>query len=113
MDLCYNILKFPLFSWHVAGEGRPVMDWATRVKVAAGAARGIAYLHEDCKFLHFTVISVCFRHKYWRKKKLTHDFCWESDDILWFIPFISCTIFSFIFVLYLFPFYVSLMYISR
>ncbi|KAE8654992.1 Proline-rich receptor-like protein kinase PERK12 [Hibiscus syriacus] len=30
------------------GRGRPVMDWALRVKVAAGAARGIAYLHEDC-----------------------------------------------------------------
>lgn len=27
------------------------MDWAVRVKVAAGAARGIAYLHEDCNLL--------------------------------------------------------------
>lgn len=27
-----------------------VLDWPTRVKVASGAARGIAYLHEDCKY---------------------------------------------------------------
>lgn len=29
------------------------MKWAIRVKVAAGAARGIAYLHEDCNFLFY------------------------------------------------------------
>ncbi|PQM38228.1 proline-rich receptor-like protein kinase PERK8 [Prunus yedoensis var. nudiflora] len=33
---------------YTKGEGMPVLDWTTRVKVAAGAARGIAYLHEDC-----------------------------------------------------------------
>lgn len=33
---------------HLHVASRPVMDWALRVKVAIGAARGIAYLHEDC-----------------------------------------------------------------
>ncbi|GAU37697.1 hypothetical protein TSUD_165000 [Trifolium subterraneum] len=31
-----------------AVEGQPVLEWEKRVKIAAGAARGIAYLHEDC-----------------------------------------------------------------
>ncbi|KAK2413303.1 Protein kinase superfamily protein [Trifolium repens] len=30
-------------------DNAPVLDWSIRVKVAAGAACGIAYLHEDCK----------------------------------------------------------------
>lgn len=35
----------------LSGEGMPVLNWALRVKIALGAARGIAYLHEDCKLL--------------------------------------------------------------
>ncbi|XP_043700765.1 proline-rich receptor-like protein kinase PERK8 [Telopea speciosissima] len=46
--LVYDYVPNNTLYYHLHGKGMPVMDWATRVKVAAGAARGIAYLHEDC-----------------------------------------------------------------
>ncbi|GMI69005.1 hypothetical protein HRI_000569800 [Hibiscus trionum] len=46
--LVYDYVPNNTLHYHLHGRGRPVMDWAVRVKVAAGAARGIAYLHEDC-----------------------------------------------------------------
>ncbi|KAG8662451.1 hypothetical protein MANES_01G107400v8 [Manihot esculenta] len=46
--LIYDYVPNDTLHYHLHGQGRPVLDWAIRVKVAAGAARGIAYLHEDC-----------------------------------------------------------------
>ncbi|XP_035540193.1 proline-rich receptor-like protein kinase PERK9 [Juglans regia] len=46
--LVYDYVPNNTLYFHLHDEGRLALDWATRVKVAAGAARGIAYLHEDC-----------------------------------------------------------------
>ncbi|KAL4383546.1 hypothetical protein GQ457_15G005590 [Hibiscus cannabinus] len=46
--LVYDYVPNNNLYFHLHGECMPVLDWAKRVKIAAGAARGIAYLHEDC-----------------------------------------------------------------
>ncbi|XP_054786787.1 proline-rich receptor-like protein kinase PERK8 isoform X2 [Prosopis cineraria] len=46
--LVYDYVPNNNLHYHLHGQNSPVMDWAIRVKVATGAARGIAYLHEDC-----------------------------------------------------------------
>ncbi|PIN12794.1 Serine/threonine protein kinase [Handroanthus impetiginosus] len=47
--LVYDYVPNNTLHYHLHGEGKPVMDWASRVKVATGAAHGLAYLHEVCQ----------------------------------------------------------------
>ncbi|CAN6331718.1 unnamed protein product [Urochloa humidicola] len=46
--LVYDFVPNDTLHYHLHGHGMPVLEWSTRIKIAAGAARGIAYLHEDC-----------------------------------------------------------------
>ncbi|KAL3501753.1 hypothetical protein ACH5RR_036202 [Cinchona calisaya] len=36
------------------GPGRTPLDWTTRLKIAAGAAQGLAFIHSSCKSLKLT-----------------------------------------------------------
>ncbi|TVU35183.1 hypothetical protein EJB05_17060, partial [Eragrostis curvula] len=45
--LVYDFVPNNTLYYHLH-VGQTALDWRTRVKIAAGAARGIAYLHEDC-----------------------------------------------------------------
>ncbi|KAL5063207.1 hypothetical protein RYX36_024944 [Vicia faba] len=49
--LIYEFVPNGNLHHHLHGSGMPVLDWAKRVKIAIGAAKGLAYLHEDCKYI--------------------------------------------------------------
>ncbi|PWZ09230.1 Proline-rich receptor-like protein kinase PERK1 [Zea mays] len=52
--LVYEFVPNNTLEFHLHAKGRPTMEWPARLKISLGAAKGLAYLHEDChpKIIH-------------------------------------------------------------
>jgi serine/threonine protein kinase len=73
-------LSLKLFLKYHSGRNRETLEWASRQKIAVGAARGLRYLHEECRV-------GCIIHRDMRPNNIlvTHDF----EPLVWSISLIG------------------------
>ncbi|TYI75577.1 hypothetical protein E1A91_D06G015300v1 [Gossypium mustelinum] len=73
--LVYEYICNGSLDFHLHGSNRASLDWQSRLRIAIGAARGLRYLHEDCRV-------GCIVHRDMRPKNilLTHDFKPQVTD---------------------------------
>ncbi|GFQ02927.1 proline-rich receptor-like protein kinase perk9 [Phtheirospermum japonicum] len=67
--LVYEYICNGSLDFHLHGNEMSILDWQARLKIAIGAAKGLRYLHEDCRV-------GCIIHRNLRPDNilLTHDF---------------------------------------